>query len=62
MWPPELMVISFPNNAVLMYNDRPYKGIRLGHSQTLSRQLKAAAHVYFIFLLYQGCRFITIFD
>jgi len=56
------MMVPFTNDPVVMHNDRSHKGICFGHSQTLSRQLKAPAHIYFIPLGNQRSSFIANFD
>jgi hypothetical protein len=61
MWAAEGVMKTLPNDPVALYDHSPHKGIRLGHPQSLSRQLKASAHIDIIFLREQDYGFILIF-
>jgi hypothetical protein len=62
MRPSEFTVISLPDDLIIVDDNRPNQRIRLGHSQTFTRQFKAAPHVYFIFLRNQRWSIIAIFE
>lgn len=46
----KFVMVAFTNDSVIMHNDTTNQGICPVESQTLSGQLKTAAHVYFILL------------
>ena len=50
MGTPKFVVVSFPNDAVIVYNHTPHQWVGPRQAQSFPRQFKTSAHVYFIAL------------